>query len=106
MANTTTTLPHPPHPPHPYYPLEAEVAGFLANEYSVLKLLSLFASGCLVILSATNLVAQKVRPGIPASELATVMWFVLCKKPSCQGEEEHRGPCWLSEALADGAGIS
>ena len=67
-----------PHPPHPYYPLEAEIVGYLANEYSMPKLLSLFAAGCFVILSAASLVTQRTRPSIPTSELAVVMWFVLC----------------------------
>jgi len=66
--------------PHPYYPLEAEIVGYLANDWHFLTLLAVFASGCVVIFSATYAVAMKVRPHMLTSELVTIMWFVLCKR--------------------------
>lgn len=65
-------------PAHPYYPVEVEIVGYIANEYTVPQLLSFFAAGCAVILGFTNYVVRSFRPRIPMSELLTVMWFVLC----------------------------
>ena len=67
------------HPPHPYYPLGVEIAGYLANEWSVLVLLSAFAAGCALIYSLTHVIVKKIQPQISTSELFTVMWFVLSK---------------------------
>lgn len=69
-----------PHPPHPYYPLEVEITGYLANEWSVPALLGAFASGCAVIFGMTYLIIKRVQPRMPAHEVLTVMWFVLSKK--------------------------
>lgn len=66
-------------PLHPYYPLEVEIAGYIANEYSVIQLLLAFGSGCAVILSVTYVAAKRIRSQIPTSELLTLMWFVLSK---------------------------
>lgn len=65
------------HPPHPYYPLEVEIVGYLANEWSVIALLSAFAAGCALIFGLTNVIVKKIQPRIPRHELFTVMWFVL-----------------------------
>lgn len=65
-------------PKHPYYPLGVEVAGYLANEWSVLTLLTIFATGCAAIFSCTYLIVTKIRPKLPTSELLTILWFVLC----------------------------
>ncbi|EON62162.1 hypothetical protein W97_01381 [Coniosporium apollinis CBS 100218] len=64
-------------PLHPYYPLEVEIAGYIANEYSVIQLLLAFGSGCAAILSVTYVAAKRIRSQIPTSELLTLMWFVL-----------------------------
>lgn len=66
-------------PPHPFYPLEANIVGYLANEFSVLQLLGLFAAGCTVILSLTLVLVRAHNPRLPSSEKATILWFVLCK---------------------------
>lgn len=63
---------------HPYYPIEAEVIGYLANEYDVPTLLGIFATGCTAIFAITYLLVSRIRRDIPTSELLTVMWFVLC----------------------------
>jgi cholestenol delta-isomerase len=65
-------------PAHPYYPLEAEIVGYLANQYSVPMLLVLFASGCAAIISTTFLLVKQIRKTISNGELATIMWFTLC----------------------------
>lgn len=67
------------HPPHPYYPLEVEITGYLANEWSVPALLGAFASGCAVIFGLTYLIIKRVQPRMPIHEVFTVMWFVLSK---------------------------
>lgn len=69
---------------HPYYPLDAEIAGYVANESTVLGLLGSFVAGCTAIFALTYLAVKKVNPRLPRSELLTVMWFVLCK-------------CWILE---------
>ncbi|KAF1986741.1 Emopamil-binding protein [Aulographum hederae CBS 113979] len=63
---------------HPYYPLNVEIVGYLANEWTVPILLSLFATGCTAIFGATFISVKILRPGIPLSgDLLTIMWFVL-----------------------------
>lgn len=64
-------------PLHPYYPLEVEIVGYLANEWSVLLLLGIFFGGCAVIFSLTYMIIKKVQPTMPTHEVWTVMWFVL-----------------------------
>jgi len=66
-------------PAHPYYPLEIEIAGYLANDYSVPQLLGMFAAGCTAILGFTHVVAKARNPGLPKGEIVRIMWFVLCK---------------------------
>ena len=64
---------------HPFYPIEAEIVGYLANEWSVLTLLGLFAAGWVVILGATWSGVNRHNPTLPSSEKAAILWFVLCK---------------------------
>ncbi|KAL1302725.1 hypothetical protein AAFC00_003079 [Neodothiora populina] len=65
------------HPPHPYYPLEVEITGYLANEWSVPALLGAFSTGCAVIFGMTYIIIRRVQPRMPVHEVLTVMWFVL-----------------------------
>ncbi|KAF2469794.1 EBDP4, emopamil-binding protein [Lindgomyces ingoldianus] len=65
-------------PFHPYYPIEAEIVGYLANEWNTLELCSMFSAGCAVIFVATYLAVKRLRPHVSTPDLATVMWFVLC----------------------------
>lgn len=71
------------HPPHPYYPLEVEITGYLANEWPVLTLLSIFFAGCTILFSATYVVVKKIHPRLSKGELFTIMWFVLSKSSPC-----------------------
>lgn len=68
-----------PQPPHPFYPVEANIVGYLANEWSMLQLLAAFGSGCAVILGLTLAVVMRHNPTLPPREKATILWFVLCK---------------------------
>src|SRR6266536_1169720 len=63
---------------HPYYPLEVEIASYLANEWSVPTLLSIFAAACATIFLGTYFVVNKVHPHLPHGEKAAIWWFVLC----------------------------
>ena len=63
---------------HPYYPLDANIAGYVANESTVLSLLGSFVAGCAAIFGLTYLAVKRVNPRLPTTELITVMWFVLC----------------------------
>ncbi|KAI9840230.1 MAG: hypothetical protein M1838_004151 [Thelocarpon superellum] len=63
---------------HPYHPLGIEIVGYLANEYSVPRLLTLFAVGCAVILGGTLGVMRRAHPTLAGTEQAAVLWFVLC----------------------------
>ncbi|KAF2659998.1 Emopamil-binding protein [Lophiostoma macrostomum CBS 122681] len=65
-------------PLHPYYPINAEIVGYLANEWNTLELVSMFSAGCAVIFTITYLAVTKLRPNVTTADLATVMWFVLC----------------------------
>lgn len=67
---------------HPYYPLEVEIASYLANEWSVPILLSMFAILCGLILVGTVCLVDKVHKRLPATEKAAVWWFVLCEQHS------------------------
>jgi len=62
---------------HPYYPLNAEIVGYLANEFSVMKLLVCFGSGVAVIFALTLMVVGRVGPRLSWGDKGTVLWFVL-----------------------------
>jgi cholestenol Delta-isomerase len=62
---------------HPYYPLDAEIVGYAANEWSVPALLGVFFGVCAALFSATFFVAKKINPALRKDELITIMWFVL-----------------------------
>ncbi|KAI9738110.1 MAG: hypothetical protein M1818_005538 [Claussenomyces sp. TS43310] len=65
-------------PDHPYYPLEVEIASYLANEWSVPVLLSIFSSLCATILAVTLAIVRKVHPDLHDADKAAIWWFVLC----------------------------
>lgn len=68
---------------HPYYPLEVEIASYLANEWSVPILLSLFAGLCALILFGTVWMVNRSHKKLPAREKAAIWWLVLCASPDC-----------------------
>jgi len=65
------------HAPHPFYPLDAEVVGYLANEYPVPMLLGTFAVGCIVILGATSALIGRNSPILSNGDKWAVLWNVL-----------------------------
>jgi cholestenol delta-isomerase len=77
MPATTPSIPL-----HPYYPIEAEIVGYLANEWNTLELCSMFAAGCSVIFAFTYTIVKRLRPNISTSDMVTVLWFILCTYPN------------------------
>ncbi|KAL2371382.1 hypothetical protein RJZ57_004179 [Blastomyces gilchristii] len=71
MANST-----PPNS-HPYYPIEVELIGYLANEWSVPLLISAFAAGWAFILGSTLVILSFVAPKLGRADRLAVLWFVL-----------------------------
>ncbi|KAF2756919.1 EBDP4, emopamil-binding protein [Pseudovirgaria hyperparasitica] len=65
-------------PLHPYYPLGVDIAGYEANESSVLTLLGVFSSLCVALFAITYVAGRRVRANISRGDLVTMMWFVLC----------------------------
>ncbi|MCJ1361924.1 hypothetical protein MMC16_001025 [Acarospora aff. strigata] len=63
--------------PHPFYPVETEIVGYLANEWSVPTLLAVFAAGWAVILGITSALVKRHNPSLPSGEKAAILWFVL-----------------------------
>lgn len=63
--------------------------GYLANEWSVLKLLGIFATGCGIILAITLALVKGHNPNLRSTEKATILWFVLCELGTPWGEEWH-----------------
>ena len=76
-----------PHPPHPFYPIEIEIVGYLANDWSVPALLGFFAAGWVVILSVTLAVVKRFNPYIPSREKAVIMWFILSMSNKAEGRD-------------------
>ncbi|KAI9802116.1 MAG: hypothetical protein M1833_002037 [Piccolia ochrophora] len=62
---------------HPYYPLEAEIVGYLANDYTVPQLLLTFAGACVVIFALTSVLVKRVNPRLARGDELVALWFVL-----------------------------
>jgi cholestenol delta-isomerase len=62
---------------HPFYPLEADIVGYLANEWSVLTLLGVFAAGWVVILGVTQILVTRHNPTLGTADRYAILWFVL-----------------------------
>ncbi|OCK76156.1 EBDP4, emopamil-binding protein [Lepidopterella palustris CBS 459.81] len=65
-------------PAHPYYPVEVEIAGYLANHWDTMTLVSMFSAGCAAIFAVTYVIVRRIRSNISNSDMSTIMWFVLC----------------------------
>jgi len=63
---------------HPYYPLEVEIVGYLANQWSTVKLLAIFSAGIAAIFSCTYAMVKRTRPNASRADYAAILWFVLC----------------------------
>ncbi|PQE32087.1 hypothetical protein CJF32_00001681 [Rutstroemia sp. NJR-2017a WRK4] len=90
---------------HPYYPLEIEIASYLANEWTVHTLLTVFFGGCAVLFFCTRAFVAKRYPDLPSSEKAAIWWLVLCYfslNHTRMGEsQELFGQLWKEYALSD-----
>jgi cholestenol delta-isomerase len=64
---------------HPFYPTEAEIVGYLANDWGVPELLGIFAGGWAVILGVTLVLVKRHNPALPVSEKMAILWFVLSR---------------------------
>ena len=53
----------------------------------MLKLLGVFASGCVGILGLTLALVRRHNPTLPSREKAAILWFVLCKFAGIQVRE-------------------
>ncbi|QSS60244.1 EBP domain-containing protein [Histoplasma capsulatum] len=71
MANSTQSN------SHPYYPIDAELIGYLANEWSVPFLISIFAGGWAFILGSTLVVLSFVTPKLGKADRVAILWFML-----------------------------
>lgn len=69
-------------PEHPYYPLNAEIAGFIANDKSALLLLSTFAAILVVISSVAVLLAKRINGRLTSADTWALNWFILCSLSS------------------------
>lgn len=65
--------------PTGHFPVEAEIVGYLANSWSVLTLLGMFAAGWAVILGATKLLVERHNPTLRFRDKAAILWFVLSR---------------------------
>jgi cholestenol delta-isomerase len=61
---------------HPYYPAQAQIIGYLANEWSVPTLLALFAGGAVLILGITVCVVSQTRPNLRKADKIAILWFI------------------------------
>ncbi len=64
-------------PLHPYYPLDAAIANWTENEWSVPALLTVFFGTCAVLFTSTYFIAKRVDRTLTPGELSIIMWFVL-----------------------------
>lgn len=65
-------------PLHPYYPLGVAIPSYVANTLSTQEILAIFSSVCGCILLPTWHFTRRFRPDLPANQIFTVLWFVLC----------------------------
>ena len=80
MWNSKPTLRNPsPLPPHPFYPPELNLAGYVANDWDIPTLVTVFFAGWVLVLGATDVVAGRLNPNLKGWNRILVLWFVLCK---------------------------
>ena len=65
-------------PDHPFYPLGIALPGYIANEMSTLRILTIFGATCAAVGLPTLLAINRTRPDLKKREVSTAMWFVLC----------------------------
>jgi len=66
-----------PIPPHPFYPPELNLVGYIANEWPMAKLLTVFFGSVGAYLASTFFLTRAYNPKLGAKDLVCVVWFVL-----------------------------
>jgi cholestenol Delta-isomerase len=62
---------------HPFYPIEAEIVGYLANDWDVPTLLTYFAAIWITILGATWGTVKRLNADLSTGDQICILWFVL-----------------------------
>ncbi|GME33244.1 ebp domain-containing protein [Neofusicoccum parvum] len=83
-----------PHPSHPYYPLDVEIPGYLANDYSVPELLAIFAAGCFYVYNFRTLGGSRHLFGQLWKEYSLSDSRYLTKDPFVLCMESITAVCW------------
>ncbi|KAH8432324.1 EXPERA domain-containing protein [Aspergillus melleus] len=99
---------------HPYYPLDAPIHGYVANEASLLSLLTAASVGAAALLGATLGLVSLLRPSLTRADRIAIMWFVLSGSLHCFFEgyfmihhdrmasaQDFFGQMWKEYALSD-----
>ncbi|OAA62184.1 3-beta-hydroxysteroid-Delta(8),Delta(7)-isomerase [Cordyceps fumosorosea ARSEF 2679] len=63
---------------HSYYPPNVVIDGYVANTLSTAQILAIFTTTLTAILGSCFVLIRRARPSMPATEVATALWFVLC----------------------------
>ncbi|KAL8416110.1 hypothetical protein RB596_006603 [Gaeumannomyces avenae] len=63
---------------HPYSPVGVEIPGYVANTLTTPVIFAIFASTLSAVLLPAAYRIRRARPDLPASEMATAIWFVAC----------------------------
>ncbi|EER42495.1 conserved hypothetical protein [Histoplasma capsulatum var. duboisii H88] len=99
MANSTLSN------SHPYYPIDAELIGYLANEWSVPFLISIFAGGWAFILGSTLVVLSFVTPKLGKADRVAILWFMLsyfvANHTRMAPAQDLFGQLWKEYSLSD-----
>lgn len=64
---------------HPYFPQDVALAKYTANVTPLPVLLGSFGGIIATVVTASLVLAKRIRPGLQFPEQLTLCWFVLCK---------------------------
>lgn len=64
--------------PHPFYPLDSNLVGYVAMDWDVYGIFTVFGVGIMVVLLATRMVSQKLSPNLHGRDQAFAVWFMIC----------------------------
>lgn len=68
----------PQSPLHPYYPIDARIYGYVANDSSVLSLLTATGTGCVAVLGTVFMLVSYTQPTLSKADRLAILWFFLC----------------------------
>ena len=66
-----------PPPIHPFYPMDTQFVDYLANDLTVVGMLSTFVGGMVVLLFVTYGAIKLHNPSLPSGDKAAILWNVL-----------------------------